>query len=91
MASEEARSVPGAADVISGSLQPCLAAALLGPMGGSTPHGQHNKSHKTGKHQAKGQRHKQREAKGAPTTPCCREHASAGAFCFTRLVMRTPT
>ena len=46
------------------SLQPCLAAALLGPMGGSTPHGQHNKSHKTGKHQAKGQRHKQREAKG---------------------------
>jgi hypothetical protein len=35
-------------------------------MGGSTPHGQHNKAHKTGKHQAKGQRHKQREAKGSP-------------------------
>jgi hypothetical protein len=33
--------------------------------GGVKAHGQHNKAHKTGRHQAKGQRHKQREAKGA--------------------------
>jgi len=34
-------------------------------MGGAQAHGQHNKAHKTGHHAPKGQRHKQREAKGA--------------------------
>jgi hypothetical protein len=56
-------------------------------MGGSTPHGQHNKAHKTGKHQAKGQRHKQREAKGAP--PLRNAHALSPAS-LTRCHCVTP-
>jgi hypothetical protein len=47
-------------------------------MGGTTTHGQHNKGHKTGKHAPKGQRHKQREAKGAPRRAAA---AAACAFC----------
>ena len=38
-------------------------------MTGTTSHGQHNKGHKTGKHAPKGQRYKQKEAKG--TDPPC--------------------
>ena len=55
-------------------LKPCAAAAAVAlqappsaaSMTGSKAHGQHNKGHKTGKHAPKGQRHKQKEAKGAP-------------------------
>ena len=64
-------------------------ALLWGLMGGSTPHGQHNKSHKTGKHQAKGQRHKQREAKGGGAPASCPLHHHRGAASFNLRVMRT--
>lgn len=45
----------------------CLLLPTHAAMGGNTKaHGQHNKAHKVGRHAAKGQRHKQREVKGAP-------------------------